>query len=75
MLTDEQVESFREDGFLIVEEGFLPDAAVQTLRDRFDALFAGRYATGISPDEVNWKKGRDSQDLTRQICNGWPPTT
>jgi ectoine hydroxylase-related dioxygenase (phytanoyl-CoA dioxygenase family) len=20
---------------------------------------------------VNWKKGRDSEDLTRQICNGW----
>jgi 2-oxoglutarate-dependent dioxygenase len=71
MLTEEQVQSFREDGFLIIEEGFLGDGAVHTLRDRFDALFAGDYATGISPDEVNWRQGRDSEDLTRQICNGW----
>jgi 2-oxoglutarate-dependent dioxygenase len=71
MLTDQQVETFREDGFLIIEEGFLGDGAIQRLRDRFDSLFAGEYATGISPDEVNWKKGRDSEDLTRQICNGW----
>ncbi len=28
-------------------------------------------ATGIQPDEVNWKRGRDPEDLTRQICNGW----
>jgi len=23
------------------------------------------------PDEVNWGAGRDSEDRTRQICNGW----
>ena len=59
------------DGFLIIEEGFLSDAAVEVLRERFDALFVGEYATGIQPDEVNWKSGRDREDLTRQICNGW----
>ena len=41
------------------------------LRERFDRLFAGEYATGIQPDEVNWKAGRDPEDRTRQICNGW----
>ena len=59
------------DGFLIIEEGFLSAAAVDVLRERFDALFEGQYATGIQPDEVNWKSGRDREDLTRQICNGW----
>jgi ectoine hydroxylase-related dioxygenase (phytanoyl-CoA dioxygenase family) len=71
MLSDEQVESFHADGFLIVEEGFISDATVELLRERFDALFAGEYGTGIAPDEVNWKEGRDPEDRTRQICNGW----
>ena len=71
MVTDEQVESFRRDGFLIIEEGLVSMAAVEILRERFAALFDGDYATGIAPDEVNWKKGRDRDDVTRQICNGW----
>ena len=70
-VTDEQVESFRRDGFLIIEEGFLSEGAIEVLRERFAALFEGEYATGVAPDEVNWKKGRDPEDLTRQICNGW----
>lgn len=41
------------------------------MRERFDRLFAGDYATGIRPDEVNWVAGRDPEDRTRQICNGW----
>ncbi|HLM10324.1 MAG TPA: phytanoyl-CoA dioxygenase family protein [Thermoleophilaceae bacterium] len=69
--TTEQVESFREDGFLIIEEGFISPAAVELLRERFEALFEGDYGTGIAPDEVNWKRGRDPDDRTRQICNGW----
>jgi ectoine hydroxylase-related dioxygenase (phytanoyl-CoA dioxygenase family) len=71
MLSEEQVESFHADGFLIVEEGFISDATVELLRQRFDALFAGEFETGIAPDEVNWKEGRDPEDRTRQICNGW----
>src|SRR5918995_2365554 len=70
-VSDEQVESFRRDGFLIVEEGLVSMAAIEILRERFAALFEGGYATGIAPDEVNWKRGRDPEDVTRQICNGW----
>ena len=70
-VSDEQVESFRRDGFLIIEEGFLSPGAIEILRERFAALFEGEYATGVAPDEVNWKKGRDPEDRTRQICNGW----
>jgi ectoine hydroxylase-related dioxygenase (phytanoyl-CoA dioxygenase family) len=70
-VTDEQIESFRRDGFLIVEEGLLSDATIDVLRERFAVLFEGEYATGISPDEVNWKPGRDPENRTRQICNGW----
>ena len=69
--TDDQVESFRRDGFVIVEEGLLSPGAIEVLRERFAALFEGDYATGIAPDEVNWRAGRDPDDVTRQICNGW----
>ena len=68
---DDEVESFHRDGFLILEEGFLSRGAIEVLRERFGALFEEDYATGIAPDEVNWKKGRDPEDRTRQICNGW----
>jgi ectoine hydroxylase-related dioxygenase (phytanoyl-CoA dioxygenase family) len=71
MLTEQQVADFHRDGFLIIEEGFLSEPAIEALRDRFGALFAGEYETGIAPDEVNWKEGRDPEDRTRQICNGW----
>jgi ectoine hydroxylase-related dioxygenase (phytanoyl-CoA dioxygenase family) len=69
--TKEQLEAFERDGFLIVEEGFIDAQTVDLLRDRFDDLFSGEYATGIRPDEVNWVAGRDPEDRTRQICNGW----
>jgi 2-oxoglutarate-dependent dioxygenase len=71
LLSDDQMDRFRRDGFVIVEEGFISDASVEQLREAFDRLFAGEYATGIQPDEVNWKEGRDPEDRTRQICNGW----
>ena len=70
-VSDEQVESFRRDGFLILEKGFLSKPSIGVLRERFAALFEEDYATGIAPDEVNWKQGRDPEDRTRQICNGW----
>ena len=70
-LTAEQVAAFDEDGFLIVEEGLVPEAALPLLRERFLRLFDGDYETGIKPDEVNWVSGRDPDDRTRQICNGW----
>jgi ectoine hydroxylase-related dioxygenase (phytanoyl-CoA dioxygenase family) len=69
--SDEQLEAFRSDGFVVVEDGFIADDDVEALRERFDPLFAGSYATGIRPDEVNWVPGRDPEDRTRQICNGW----
>ena len=66
----EQVAQFRRDGFVLVDR-FLDPAQVEVLRDRFEPLFAGAYETGIKPDEVNWVSGRDPEDRTRQICNGW----
>src|SRR5438270_882774 len=68
---EEQVASFQRDGFLIVPEAFISAATLDSLREAFARLFRGEYQTGIKPDEVNWVAGRDPEDRTRQICNGW----
>jgi len=69
--TPSQVEPFDRDGYLIVEEGLVSPGALELLRARYERLFDGEYGTGIKPDEVNWVPGRDPEDRTRQICNGW----
>lgn len=65
-----ELEQFDRDGFVIVD-GLIDEDTVARLRERFEPLFAGEYASGIKPDEVNWLAGRDPEDRTRQICNGW----
>jgi hypothetical protein len=67
-LDDAQVQAFADDGFVIVERIIDPAVAARALA-RYEELFAGRFETGLYPDEWNWKAGRDSDDLTRQICN------
>ena len=69
-ITEEQIESFNNDGFVVVDR-IISDENVTLLRERLDVLFSGEYETGIGPDEVNWKKERDPIHNTRQICNGW----
>jgi ectoine hydroxylase-related dioxygenase (phytanoyl-CoA dioxygenase family) len=71
----EQVEAFRRDGFLIVDEGLVTERALERLRGRYERLFEGEYETGIRPDEVNWVPGRDPEDRTRQLCNAWKADT
>jgi ectoine hydroxylase-related dioxygenase (phytanoyl-CoA dioxygenase family) len=73
--TPEQVEAFHRDGFLVVEEGLISDKARELLEDRYLRLFDGEYETGIKPDEVNWVRGRDPEDRTRQLCNAWRADT
>ena len=64
------IERFRADGFLVVER-LIDPATAAAAAERFGPLFAGGFETGLQPDEWNWREGRDSPDLTRQICNGW----
>ncbi len=69
-LTDDQIGTFRRDGFVVVED-VLDAAAVEAGRARFEPLFSGTFETGLQPDEWNWRTGRDPDDVTRQICNAW----
>ncbi|MGH7897962.1 MAG: phytanoyl-CoA dioxygenase family protein [Candidatus Binatia bacterium] len=71
----DQVEAFRRDGFLIVEQGLATESALERLRESYLPLFDGEYETGIRPDEVNWVPGRDPEDRTRQLCNAWKSDT
>ena len=69
-LTETDIEVFNRDGFVIIE-GVLDAEEIAAARARFGPLFRGEFETGLQPDEWNWREGRDSQSLTRQICNGW----
>jgi ectoine hydroxylase-related dioxygenase (phytanoyl-CoA dioxygenase family) len=69
-ITKRQTEQFQTDGFLILER-FLGAEEVKRATARFEPLFRGEFATGLYPDEWNWREGRDPPDHTRQICNGW----
>jgi len=69
-LSAKQIAQFHQDGFLISER--LADiASVDAAAARFAPMFRGEFETGVLPDEVNWQEGRDPEDFTRQICNGW----
>lgn len=66
----EDIERFRRDGFLIVERVLEADRIV-ALRERFPRLFAGRFDTGIYPDEWYWREGMSLPDVTRHMANAW----
>jgi phytanoyl-CoA hydroxylase len=69
-LNETQRAQFLGDGFVVVDRIIDVDDVALLLR-RFGKIFEGEFETGLDPDEVNWKRGRDSESLTRQICNGW----
>jgi ectoine hydroxylase-related dioxygenase (phytanoyl-CoA dioxygenase family) len=69
-LTDEQVATFHSDGFVVLDRIIDPALATE-VAGRYEDLFAGRFETGLLPDEWNWRPDRDPVDKTRQICNAW----
>lgn len=69
-LTPTDLDTFDRDGFLVIHD-VLNSAEIDAARARFEPMFSGKFQTGLYPDEWNWRMGRDREDLTRQICNGW----
>ena len=69
-LTKLQRNKFLDEGFVVVKNVVDPEKISQIV-SRYPLLFKGNFETGVSPDEFNWKFGRDDPSLTRQICNGW----
>jgi ectoine hydroxylase-related dioxygenase (phytanoyl-CoA dioxygenase family) len=68
--TPEQIEAYRRDGFLVVEQ-FLDSDEVERAREHFELAFDHRWETGLAPDEVNYQPGQTPPDRTRQLCNVW----
>jgi ectoine hydroxylase-related dioxygenase (phytanoyl-CoA dioxygenase family) len=68
--TPEQIESYRRDGFLIMER-FLEPAELDRIRGHFLSVFEHEWETGLAPDEVNYVPGVTAPELTRQLCNVW----
>lgn len=69
-LSQEQISTFNEDGFLFVDD-LIDDATAEEIKAHYERMFRGDFETGIRPDEVNWQEGKSDPSLTRQICNGW----
>jgi ectoine hydroxylase-related dioxygenase (phytanoyl-CoA dioxygenase family) len=68
--TPGQIESYRRDGFLIVER-FLQPVELDRIREHFMRAFEHEWETGLAPDEVNYVPGVTPPELTRQLCNVW----
>jgi ectoine hydroxylase-related dioxygenase (phytanoyl-CoA dioxygenase family) len=68
--TDEQIEIYRRDGFLVLER-FVDPSGLDRVREHFARCFAHEWETGLAPDEVNYTPGVTAPELTRQLCNVW----
>ncbi len=69
-IKDKHQQLFDRDGFVVVKDAISHDK-IEAVRARFPLLFRGEFETRNEPDEWNWREGRDSEELTRQICNCW----
>ena len=69
-LSDKDQASFDQNGYIVINK-FINNDLAERIKNRFEPIFKGEFATGIEPDEWNWKEGRDPKDHTRQICNAW----
>jgi ectoine hydroxylase-related dioxygenase (phytanoyl-CoA dioxygenase family) len=69
-IDDAAIARFRRDGFLVIER-ILDDSRIEMLRERFPLLFAGRFDTGVYPDEWYWREGMSLPDVTRHMANAW----
>lgn len=69
-ITEPDIQRFRRDGFLIVER-VLSEDRVARLRERFPKIFAGKFDTGVYPDEWYWREGMSLPDVTRHMANAW----
>ncbi|MDE0709409.1 MAG: phytanoyl-CoA dioxygenase family protein, partial [bacterium] len=68
--TEAQIQQYREDGFLMVENLIDMDAVME-LRERYDRIFDGQHDLVTWPDEYYWQKGRDPVDAHRVLAGLW----
>ena len=67
----EQLESYQENGFIVVEQ-VVTDEFAQILKERYSTLFAGNFETGTNPDNFPVKVAEgDLSPVTRWMTNPW----
>ena len=67
----EQLESYQENGFVVVEQ-VVTDEFAQILKERYSTLFAGNFETGTNPDNFPVKVAEgDLSPVTRWMTNPW----
>eukprot|EP00933_Yihiella_yeosuensis_P031062 TRINITY_DN24608_c0_g1_i1.p1 TRINITY_DN24608_c0_g1~~TRINITY_DN24608_c0_g1_i1.p1 ORF type:complete len:334 (-),score=61.57 TRINITY_DN24608_c0_g1_i1:256-1257(-) len=69
-LEEQDKRKFQNDGFL-AKESVISVELAQKLREHFNDLFAGKFPTGIYPDEWHWREGISKPDKFREIVNAW----
>jgi len=69
-LSSEQIKSFHDNGFLILDK-FLTNDFANKILSRYELLFKGNFDTGNYPDEWHYREGMSLPDITREICNAW----
>ena len=68
--TQDQIDQYQRDGFLVVEE-YMGREELERVRERFHACFDHEWPTGLLPDEVNYTPGVTPPNVARQLCNVW----
>jgi ectoine hydroxylase-related dioxygenase (phytanoyl-CoA dioxygenase family) len=69
--SDDERARYARDGFVVVE-GLVDGAFARRLRERYPALFAGRFETGIEPDIIPQLYAEtDTSPKTRWMTNAW----
>jgi phytanoyl-CoA hydroxylase len=66
----EQLNFFKTHGYLAIEQ-FFTVKVVESVRNRFQLMFDGKFDTGVYPDEWYGRTGMCTPNMTREICNGW----
>jgi phytanoyl-CoA hydroxylase len=69
-ISQADIQRFQHSGFLIIER-FLSEDRIEALRESFPNIFAGKFDTGVYPDEWYWREGMSLPDVTRHISNSW----
>lgn len=69
-ISEDELEFFKENGYLIVNN-FIESSFAKKVAERFELIFRGNFETTVPPDEWRWAYGRDPDNVTRMIWNGW----
>jgi phytanoyl-CoA hydroxylase len=62
--------AFSSDGF-VMKPNILSRSDAAILAEHYSDLFAGRFPTGLYPDEWHWREGVSLPTAVREIVNGW----